>query len=208
MWNGEYLRHIYPHATKFQVFKYKLAMFIRRVLIKVLIVTKVVVIAGFILGAFYGTFHLGKATTEPIQVKAEDKSFAIFSSRIDKLKDEVINKLKDCERNGGKESDGLVTYDPLQSNPSATPKRNIPSFGLLQFKKDTVIHYYKMKTGVTLTPKEAVILALDDVKSSELAKYVAFETKGKIGGDWILCNQKYTPSLDAQIDMIKNLEKI
>lgn len=33
MWNGKHLRNIYPHATKYQVFKWKVKRFFRKVLI-------------------------------------------------------------------------------------------------------------------------------------------------------------------------------
>ncbi len=38
MWNGKHLRDIYPHATGWQVFKYKLGKFIRKCLLVVAII--------------------------------------------------------------------------------------------------------------------------------------------------------------------------
>jgi len=190
------LKDVYVGATKWEVMKFRTARMVKRVLVTSLIVCTI----GW---GVAGGFYYAKSAIEPSVVFAEDRSLHLLNSKIDDLKDGVIEKLKKCESGGATEDDGLVTYDPLQSNPGATSKRNIPSFGSFQFKKDTVIHYFKMQTGKVLTPKEAVLLSLDDEKAGELVKYIAFETKNKIGKDWVNCNKKL--NLDAQVDLIKSL---
>ena len=154
------------------------------------------ILGGYKLGTIYPT------TVQVVQ--AENKTIS-FEDKVDQLKNDVINQLMNCESPNYTDDDALVTYDPLVSNPSATPKRNIPSFGRLQFKKDTVIYYYKMQTGKTLTAKEAVLLALDTEKAIELAKYVGFETKNKFSGDWVTCSRRH--NLDMQVDIINKLSK-
>ena len=180
---GEPLKNIYPHATRFQVFKYKLAMFTRKALI-----------ASFLLGAIYGAFKVGRITTSPIFVQAEDKSSQMYQDKIDGLKDAVLEKLSACESAGHKESDGIIIMDTNDKI----------SIGQFQWQVSSVKHYYKLMTGKDLTSKEAIVLALDKEESKKLAKYVAFQTKNKIGKDWVNCNNKY--NLDTQVDMIKSME--
>lgn len=57
---GSPLKYIYPHASRFQVFKYKLGRGIR-----------VAVICLFASGMTYGVFSAGKSTTLPVYVRAE-----------------------------------------------------------------------------------------------------------------------------------------
>ena len=181
---GEPLKNIYPHATKWQVFKYKFALFMRKTLI-----------VSMIVGAVYGSFHIGRATTEPVFLQAEDKSKAMFMSKVDKLKEEVANQLMACESAGHTEDDGIIIFD---SNAKA-------SIGNFQFQKDTVIHYYKVLYGKTITPKEAVLIALDQDKARSLAIDVMFTTKNKAGRDWFNCANKL--KLDERIDIIKSIEQ-
>lgn len=48
MWNGKHLRDIYPHATRFQVFKFRLKRFLRKV--GILVGVTVLVVTVFELG--------------------------------------------------------------------------------------------------------------------------------------------------------------
>lgn len=180
---GEPLRNIYPHATKWQVFKYKFALYLRRVLI-----------GSMIVGAIVGSFKIGRTTTEPVFVQAEDKSKAMYMSKVDKLKEDIANQLMACESAGHTEDDGIIIFD----------SNNKASIGNFQFQKNTVIHYYKVLYGKTITPKEAVLIALDTDKARKLAIDIMFTTKNKAGKDWVNCDAKH--KLDAQIDLVKKLE--
>lgn len=177
------LKDVCVGASRWDVFKYRAIRFMRRVFI-----------TAFILGAIYGSFQLGRETTSPVFVQAEDKSHEMLNEKIDKLKDEVIAQLRACESAGHSEDDGILIFD---SNEKA-------SIGTLQFQKNTVIHYYKVLYGKEITGKEAVMIALDDDKAGQLAKDIAFTTKNKIGKDWVNCNKKH--SLDAKVDLIKSME--
>lgn len=183
---GEPLRNIYPHATRFQVFKYKLAR-----------ATRKLVIASFIVGAIYGAYNAGLSSTEPVTVQASkevDVSDTRFKVRIDNLKNGVANQLMKCESAGYSESDGIVIFDSNEKG----------SFGQFQFQKNTVIHFYKVLYGKVITPKEAVLIALDTDKARSLAIDVMFKTPNKAGKDWVNCTKKY--DLDKQIDLIKKME--
>lgn len=182
--------------TRFQYLVYRVKCFIRRTTI----VSAGLSIIGWSmwLGSNY------KANTVYAEIPV-DVSEEILQGKISDLKDEVANTLMACESGSATEDTGLVTFDPLQSNPNKTATRNIPSFGQFQFKIDTVIGYYEILYSKKLTQKEAILLALDTNRAKELATRIMFETKSKAGKDWINCNKKH--NLDARIDLIKELEK-
>lgn len=183
-YNGEFLRNVYPHCTKWELFKYRFAKFMRKV-----------VIASFLIGCIYGSFQLGRITTNPIYVKAEDKSSEMFADKIEGLKNDVIAKLASCESAGYKESDGIIILDT----------NNKASIGQYQWQVKSVQYYSKLSSGVILTPKEAILLALDKEKAGELVKFVAFKTNNKISKDWYNCSKKF--NLDGEVELIKKLEK-
>lgn len=186
IYNGKPLKNIYAHATRWEVFKYKFAILMRKL-----------VIASFILGAIYGAYNAGLASTDPVIVEATkevDVSDTRFSVRIQNLKEGVANQLMKCESAGYSENDGIVIFD---SNAK-------PSIGQFQFQKNTVIHFYKTLYGKTITQKEAVLIALDTDKAKALAIDVMFKTTNKAGKDWVNCTKKY--DLDKQIDLIKKME--
>lgn len=172
--------------------------------------TKRVAFTAFVIGIIYGAFSAGSHATETTVVMAEDTSAAKYQDKIETLKNGVVDQLMKCERDVYGDDDGLVTYDPTDAQFAKNQtKRTIVdkgemSYGVLQFKKSTVIHYTKLKTGKQITGKEALLIALDQNQSSDLAKFVMFSTKGKASGDWRNCALKH--NLDAQIDVIKKLE--
>jgi hypothetical protein len=61
LWNGKKLCQIYPHATRWEVIKYKMARFFRKV-----------IITAFFIGSIYGAFNLGKYTTKSEVTYAKD----------------------------------------------------------------------------------------------------------------------------------------
>lgn len=181
--NGKRLRDVYPYATKFQVFKFKLAKFVRKV-----------VVTSFIIGLIAGAYQVGKETTSSTVVQAEDTSREMLEVRIDTLKDKVVSDIQKCESAGHKESDGLIVFD---SNKKA-------SLGTMQFQIDTVIHYYSVLYKQKITKKEAALIALDDEKATSLAKDIMFkDSKG--WRNWFNCGTKI--GAGNQIEIIKNLEK-
>lgn len=154
---------------------------------------KVAVICTFLSGATVGIFTAGKASTTATFVQAEDKSGEMYQEKVEALKDAVMAKLSQCESAGHKESDGLIIMDT----------NNKLSIGQYQWQVSSVQHYYKLMTGKDISKKDAIILALNETEARKLAKYVAFETKNKIGKDWVNCNSKH--NLDVQVDMIKSM---
>jgi len=198
----EFLRDIYPHATKFECLKFTVRSFLRKAVNRI---TWTALIASVAYGLFtagtFSTFTVTNAITgtvgvvEPIVVDSMPK-------KIEEIKDEVVNTLLKCESAGHSEEDGILIYD---DNSSGTLSRvNKPSIGQLQFKVTTVQNYEKIRSGKVLTNKEAVILALDTEQAKELAKWIIFEQKGGIF-NWLNCAEKH--NLAEEVTVIKKLLK-
>jgi hypothetical protein len=116
-----------------------------------------------------------------------------LTPKIAELKTKVVDDIQKCESKGYKENDGIIIFD---SNSEA-------SIGTMQFQRKTVIHYYKTLYGKTITPKEAILIALDDEKAEALAHDIIFKDSKGVG-NWYNCSKK----IDAQgrISTIKALQ--
>jgi hypothetical protein len=117
-----------------------------------------------------------------------------FTDKIENAKDDVINRLAQCESGGHKADDGILVFDT----------NNKASIGELQFQKDTVRHYVKKLYGKDITGREAVIWALDTGKARQLAKDIIFTTENGVGADWVNCDRWH--GLSARVELIKEFE--
>jgi hypothetical protein len=127
--------------------------------------------------------------------KQVDNSQAILSQKIETLKDAVVTDVgPNCESKGR-----ITKNDPV----IILDTNNKASIGVMQWQVSSVISYYKTLYKRDLTPKEAVMIALDDEKAMSLAKDVMFTTKNKASGDWVTCAKRM--NADARIDIIKSL---
>lgn len=122
-----------------------------------------------------------------------------LTDKINELKGELINDLKMCESGGASEDTALITFDPHPTN----KKVQIASLGNFQFKVSTIQHYYKKFYNKDLTNKEAVLIALDDKKASELASDIIF-IDGAVS-NWYNCNKKM--GLQGQLDIINKIKE-
>ena len=181
---GERLRDVYPHATTWQVIKYKVSLLIHKLLKGIALVA--IISIAILLAQHYST---------ETYVRPTDNSSIMFSQKIDGLKDEVVAKILSCESAGYTEDDGILIFD---SNKKA-------SIGQAQFQVSTVQHYYKVLYNRDITKKEAVLIALDTDKASKLAKDIIFLGDNRPSKDWVICSRKH--GLDAQVELIKKLEK-
>lgn len=187
-WNGERMRDIYPHATKWQVLKFR----VRRFIARALIVLKLGFIAVSILLI---TFWFGGLAYSSERVTMQDREVIrdTLSEKIEQLKEGVLNDLRACESGGAKESAGLITYD----------SNKVASIGSYQFQVKTVQHYYKSLYQSDITQKEAVLIALDDVKARELAGDIIFKADGL--KNWLNCaNKNNLRSKLNTIDLLQN----
>jgi hypothetical protein len=153
---------------------------------------------SLISGAAYAIFMAGAMFYSTSTVTATTNTVDLFPQKIEALKADVVARLSQCESAGIKDADALVTFDPDHSGKA----RNIPSFGRMQFKVPTVIQYAKQLPGVTLTDKEAVLLALDGEQAQWLASEIIFKDDGL--GNWLNCANKL--GLRADVNAIKKLE--
>jgi len=189
--HGERLRDIYPHASKWQVFKWKVRKFIRKV-----------TIVSIACAALYGAFVVGSKSFHETAYQAQAEKITTVEVQVDNLsekiaqiKAEAVEGIRKCESAGHPESDGIIIFD---SNAKA-------SIGSFQFQKTTVQHYMKVLYGKDITPKEAVLIALDEAKAGELASDIIFETPGGGLKDWYTCANKI--GLANTIAIVKKLEK-
>jgi len=162
--------------------------------------TKLVIFATVVLSltgwAILSGIHLSPHITQASAPGVIDVSERLFKDRVEVLKNNIIDTLAQCE-NKGYTADGIQMI--LDTNHKA-------SIGPLMFQVDTVIHYHKLRTNEKLTKKDAIILALDESRAKDLAKYVLFETPNMAGKDWVNCNKKY--GLDEQIKIIKKIANL
>jgi hypothetical protein len=168
--------------------------------------TKIVMgigLGGAMVGGLIVGLSIGSITK---YTKAEEVHVPVYvdtmPQKIEALKDEVVKDLESCESAGHTEDDAIVILD---NNKAGTLKRkDIPSFGVLQFKVSTVQHYKKLIDGEVLTNKQAVLLALEAAEARELAKSIIFETDGGIQ-NWVNCSNKH--GLVDKVRIIKAIIK-
>lgn len=179
---GKKLCEVYPHATKWQVFKYNTQQFLRKVMRYSMIAL-----------TLYIAFFIGGQVNQ--RVVFADREVSIFPQKVDDLKNQLVEKLAKCESAGHKEEDGIIIFD----------SNNVPSIGVLQFQRKTVMYYYKTLYGQTITPQDAVVIANDGDQAKKLAKDIIFKTSNGVEKDWVNCSKKL--GLQAEVNLIKQLEK-
>lgn len=183
--NGKYLRDVYPFATRFEVIKYRVQKFTRKVF-------QWFTLSGIVAVIILVSFIAGQYSTPVSYVKAE--TVDSLPSKILKLKASVVADLKGCESAGYKEQDGLIILDT----------NNKMSIGQLQFQIDTVQYYSKTLYKKPITRKEAVMIALNTVEAEKLATEVIFNTDKGLS-NWINCANRL--GLKEKVNIIKQLEK-
>lgn len=184
-----------------------------------------------ILGAVaYGGYQLAQNTSTSVSYEAEIEAAVEETARryetqlaeqegdltevIFQLKQEVVARLQRDE-SGGDASGGDVFYtnDPSSSYRETCGRiggmRNIEcdSWGVMQFKLTTVIYYYDVIYGKTITQKQALIIALDDNEARALASDIIFNVEGGVW-NWTAANND-SSYYAYQIPFIRSLmEKI
>lgn len=186
-YNGKRLKDVYPYATRFQVFKYRVAQFFSKLF-------KLSVVGGLM----YATFILGTYSQATSYVQAElTDSMPI---RVEKLKQEVIEQIAKLETGNVKTEDGLVHID---NNKAKTLKeKDIPSYGCMQFKVSTVQLYEKNLYKKDMNNYDAILVALDCSKAKQLAEDIIFKVNGGLW-NWSVA----TKEMGMKVEIIKSLEK-
>lgn len=94
MWNGKHLKDIYPHATAWQVFKYRVAMFLRKVIIAIIIIS-----------AFYATFKVGGIMNPATIVTTAEVIKEV------EVKAPILDRIAKCESPTGHWKNGQVVIN-------------------------------------------------------------------------------------------------
>src|SRR3990167_5034296 len=183
-WNGKKLRDIYPHATWFEVLKWRVKKFLRKMTIAS--------VAGLVIwmSVLAGQEFFPKTV---YAVKEKEVIVDNLGKKIDEIRAEALVGIKQCESQGHSEEDGIIIFD----------SNNEASIGQYQFQRDTVIHYYKVLYGQVITRKEAVLIALDDSKAKKLA-YDVIYTTDKGWRNWYNCSKKI--GMESTLALISKLE--
>lgn len=120
---GKHLKDIYPHATRFQVLRYKFNKLMEKV-----------VLASFILGMIYGAFQVGKYTTESKVTHANIEVEKIIEVESKKIPP-VLQRIAKCESgNTHFDSNGQVL---MRSNTNRTVDVGRYQLNSVWFKKAT-----------------------------------------------------------------------
>ncbi len=114
------------------------------------------------------------------------------STKIDKLKNDVLDRLKSCESGMLKIEDAPIILDT----------NNRISLGMYMFQRATVIHYYRKLYNKNITKREAVEIALSS-KARNLASDIIFNERGGIF-NWANCARQ--KGLVAEVTIIKRIQ--
>mgnify|MGYP003385384184 CR=1 FL=1 len=117
------------------------------------------------------------------------------AAKVDDLKNEVVETIAKCESGGRKEEDGIVILD----------SNDVGSYGVVQFQRKTVMHYYKMRTGHEINGRDAIMLAMNSSEAKDLAKWILFETDKNAWRNWYTCSIKN--DISTKIEMINKFSK-
>ncbi len=193
---GEPLHTIYPHASRYQVFKYRFFRAIRWTLIRGLAVAG---FAGIILTTYkIGQYHPDVSFTREASSIVTPTAFAgeTLTAKVDDLKQRLADEMVSCE------NPTHVLVNPDDNKAGTLPLKDKVSIGDLQFKISTIQHMYKTLHGTNLSDREALMLGLDTQKARELAIDAWINIKGSIN-QWSCA----TDSMKQTVEDIRFLTK-
>jgi len=158
----------------------------------------VLLVIVLVIGAYYGGSYFNKK----IIYEQIEKQVILdnLTEKVNELKGALIDDLRQCESGGYNIDSGLITFDPHKTNKSVAPA----SIGLYQWKVASIKHYYKTLYNKDITGKEAILIALDDEKSSQLTSDVIFKTDKGLS-NWYTCSKKL--GLESRLNIINELLK-
>lgn len=140
-----------------------------------------------------GAKYLRVPVYAEVEVNTTD---ARFAEKIEALKDTVVDEVADkCESKGYKPDAGVIVFDT----------NNKASLGRFQLQVKTVQYYEKLLYNRVISGQEAIEIAIDPVRSHDLARDIMFLTPNMAGKDWFICAGRL--GTDAKIQIIKQLEK-
>ncbi len=133
---------------------------------------------------------------------------------IEKMKSEVVKKLKDGESRGlvFKEGDMSATFDPSPSMKSACTKiggvqpKDCNSYGWYQLKISTVQMWQKQLGDPVMSDMEVIKLSFDEKASTEFVTRVIFQLQGSLR-NWSYAVNNWT-EFNEKVSTIRTLEAI
>lgn len=128
-----------------------------------------------------------------IQTIGNDQIF--YETKVETLKQDVLDRLAKCETDGTEDPDGAIIFDSNEH----------PSIGRYQFQRKTVRHYIKEYEGRDITNSEAIAIAIDPVKASSLVSKIIFENGVDPALDWHTCSRKL--GLSKEVEILNKLTK-
>lgn len=144
-------------------------------------------------GAYRASPAVYKASGNVVK-RVEAIAKTTFEEKVAKVKKEILTDLSlGCEVKGAKDPDGVIIFD----------SNNEASIGRFQFQRKTVIYYYKMFYSKDITAHEAIEIAIDPIRSEELAEKILFQDKGKGADNWFNCNNKM--DIGARVNLLKKI---
>lgn len=152
-----------------------------------------------VVSAIYTASHLDKAeavsyTDIETEAKLLGHKYANdeITNKIAQLEQKVLDTLATCESGNNENSDGIIIFD----------SNNEASIGRFQWQRKSVIHYYNVLYGKTITKAEAIAISIDKEKITELTRDVLFTTENG-WRNWYNCSKRH--SLHEQVELINNL---
>lgn len=117
-----------------------------------------------------------------------------IAAKITKLENDVLSTLQNCESGGHPDPDGIIIFD----------SNNEASVGRFQWQRASVIHYYKTLYSETINKSQAIAIAINSEKATQLTRDVLFTTKNG-WKNWYICSTKN--GIPAQVELINKLKK-
>lgn len=154
-----------------------------------------VVIVAFALVLIGVSYVTGAHRAEPVMFqKAEIEFKEREAAKVLALQNEVLETLSGCETRDIKERDATIILDT----------NNKMSIGRYQFQITTVQWYYKKLFNKEINRVEAIQIAVDEERATELARAIIFDSTGGIH-NWVNCARKH--NLVEKVTIIKTYFK-
>lgn len=135
-----------------------------------------------------------------IDLLVEQGTKIAIEAKIRRLEDELLHDLSvGCETLDVEDPDGAIIYDT-----AAKGDVRRMSIGRFQWQRRTIKHYIQLRDGRDITNREAIEIAIDPEKATDLARYVIFE-RGEVKRNWYNCTNKL--DLDTRVELINKLHE-
>lgn len=171
----------------------------------------------YLLAAFILTgvgYYIAGKNIEPevvteIKEKIVTKNVGVeLETKIRSLKDSLLDDLRYEEIKGYENNSLVIVFDPLKKDLEKCRqvggvRLHCYSTGDYNFKIGTIQHYYLKFYDEVLNDKEAMLIAMDDELSRELAEKVIFD---EVGGIWNWENSAKKINAAQRIEFIRELE--